>query len=76
MRIISATLSMSILDSCSAYVSTCRLITVEEMSSLNQYQDGQCTCDVTLRRVRATLVAVEKQLLHILSASVCVCVCV
>ena len=31
-------------------------------------QDGQCTSNVTLRRVRATFVAVEKQyLLHIVS---------
>jgi hypothetical protein len=47
-----------------------RWINVDEMSSLNQYQDGQCTYDVTVRHVRAALVAVEKQLLHILSACV------
>jgi hypothetical protein len=36
-------------------------------------QKGLCTQNVTLRRVRATIVAVEKQcLLHI--PSVCVCV--
>ena len=40
------------------------------MSSLNQYQDGHCTYDVTARHVRAALVAVEKQLLHILTACV------
>ena len=36
---------------------------------LSNKQDRQCTCNVKLRFVRATIVAVEKQLLlHILSA--------
>ena len=36
----------------------------------NNKEDRQCTYDVTLRRVRATIVAVEKQyVLHILSVS-------
>ena len=31
-------------------------------------KDGQCTCNVTMRRVRATIVAVEYQyVVHILS---------
>jgi hypothetical protein len=34
-------------------------------------QDRQCTYIVTLRRVRATIVAVEKQVLH--NLSVCIC---
>ena len=40
-------------------------------------QVRQSTCDVTLRHVRVTIVAVEKQeVLHILSIHLCVCVCV
>ena len=39
-------------------------------------QDRQCTYNVTVRRVCATIVAVEKQwVLHNLSVCVCVCVC-
>jgi hypothetical protein len=38
-------------------------------------QGRQCTCNVTLRRVRAAVVLVEKQkVLPILSVCVCVCV--
>ena len=32
---------------------------------------GQCTCNVTLRRVHATIIAVEKQ--YVLCVCVCVC---
>jgi len=40
-------------------------------------QNSQCTYNVTLRRVRVTIVVVEKQsVLHILCVCVCVCVCV
>jgi hypothetical protein len=45
--------------------------------SAAQVRTGQRVCDATLRRVRVTIVAVEKQnVLHILSVCVCVCVCV
>jgi predicted exporter len=45
--------------------------------SFENEQDRQCTYKVTLRSVRITIVAVEKQyVLNILSLSVCVCVCV
>jgi len=40
------------------------------MMSCNVKQDRKCTCNVTLRRVRATIIAVVNiQVLHIL----CVC---
>jgi len=40
-------------------------------------QDRQCTYNVTLRRVRATIVAVAKQYaIYIVCVCVCVCVCV
>ena len=36
-------------------------------------KDRQCTCNITMRRVHATIVALEKQyVLHILSVCVCV----
>jgi hypothetical protein len=37
-------------------------------------QDGQCTYDVTVRRVRATVAVAEHYVLR--TYSVCVCVCV
>ena len=39
-------------------------------------QDSRCTCNVTLRSVRITVVAVEKQQYCIFWMCVCVCVCV
>jgi len=53
----------------------------EDTGYTKAIQDGQCTYNVTLRRVRATIVAVVKQKeLHILRErereSVCVCACV
>jgi len=40
------------------------------------YTDRQFTYNVTLWRIRITIVAVDKQLVfHILSVCVCVCVC-
>jgi len=34
---------------------------------LTQTQESQSACDVTLRRVRLTIVVIQKQVLHILS---------
>jgi C4-type Zn-finger protein len=45
--------------------SVCGYVSEEIISSHNK-QDRQCTCNVTLRRVRATIVAVsEQKVLHI-----------
>jgi hypothetical protein len=56
-------------DKCS-----CRLEVVKANNILTAKRDRQSTYNVTLRRVRETIVAVEKQ--KVLQISVCVCVCV
>jgi hypothetical protein len=46
------------------------------VSKYKNKQDRQYTCNVTLRRVRVTIVVAEKQfVLNILCVCVCVCVC-
>jgi hypothetical protein len=46
-------------------------------AATKKLQDKQCTYNITLRRIRTTIIVVEKQwVLHNLSVCVCVCVCV
>jgi hypothetical protein len=53
----------------------CRLVEFIKVSKERKiYQDSQCTCNVTMRRVQKTIVVVEQQ--QVLHTSVCVCVCV
>jgi len=56
---------------------TRRLITQDAVWCKRKTQYRQCTYNVTLTCVRATIIAVEKQWVsHSLSVCVCVCVCV
>jgi len=50
----------------------CELSSHTSESCVELQQDGQCTCNVTLRRVRATIVAVDKQWV-LDNLSVCIC---
>ena len=49
---------------------TCHRLFAEDIYTKNK-QDKQCAHNVTLRRFRATIVAVEKQYCYILSVCVC-----